>query len=280
LSGFFGKYFELRIAGGIAVCPRIAYNRKMLGPAVNAGVILICALAGVFFVRGIPARFEEILKKAIGLAIIYVGISGAFVNQLPLLLIMSLVAGALIGEAINIDLWFNKLGSWAEKKIDKGQRAEGREQRLDSENASLSPLLTSRSSFAKGFVQASVLFCSGAMAIVGSMQSGMDGNHEMLFAKTILDGSVAVIFGATLGIGVAFSAIPVFLYQGGIALLSMFIGGALSAETIREMAAVGNLVVAAIGFNFLEIKEIRVANLIPAIFIPLLYFSVKGLFYP
>jgi uncharacterized membrane protein YqgA involved in biofilm formation len=259
----------------------------MLGPVVNAVVIVICALAGAFFVRGIPRRFEEILKKAIGLAIIYVGISGAFVNQLPLLLIMSLVAGALIGEAVNIDLWFNKLGSWAEKKIDKGQRikrkeerGKRKEQRLDSENAPRSPLLTSRSSFAKGFVQASVLFCSGAMAIVGSMQSGLDGNHEMLFAKTILDGSVAVIFGATLGIGVAFSAIPVFLYQGGIALISMFIGGALSAETIREMAAVGNLVVAAIGFNFLEIKEIRVANLIPAIFVPLLYFSIKGLFFP
>ncbi|MDR3301940.1 MAG: DUF554 domain-containing protein [Spirochaetaceae bacterium] len=232
----------------------------MLGPLVNAVVIVICALVGAFFVRNIPARFEEILKKAIGLAIIYIGVSGALVNQLPLLLILSLVSGAIIGEAINIDRWFNKFGLWAERKIHGGTGGAG--------------------SFSKGFVQASILFCSGAMAIVGSMQSGFYGNHETLFAKTILDGSISIVFGATLGIGVAFSAIPVFIYQGGIALLSMFAGDALSAETIREMAAVGNLVVAAIGFNFLDIKEIRVANFIPAIFIPLVYFSARGLFFP
>jgi uncharacterized membrane protein YqgA involved in biofilm formation len=232
----------------------------MLGPTVNAVVIVLCALVGAFFVRGTPPRFEEILKKAIGLAIIYIGVSGALVNQLPLLLIMSLVLGAIIGEAINIDAWFNRFGVWAERKIPAGRGSAG--------------------SFSKGFVQSSILFCSGAMAIVGSMQSGFSGNHETLFAKTILDGSISIVFGATLGIGVAFSAIPVFLYQGGIAIFSMLAGDALSAETIREMAAVGNLVVAAIGFNFLDIKEIRVANFIPAIFIPLVYFSAQGLFFP
>jgi uncharacterized membrane protein YqgA involved in biofilm formation len=235
----------------------------MLGPAVNALVIVVCALAGTFLARGIPRRFEEIVTKAIALATIYIGLKGAFDNQHPLLLIMSLVIGAIVGEAINLDRWMHRLGDWAERKISRKQ----------------SPQPTVRS-FSKGFVQASILFCSGAMAIVGSMQSGFYGNHETLFAKSVLDGTISIVFGAALGIGVAFAAIPVFLYQGGIALVAMFAGAGLSAEIIREMSAAGSLLIAAIGFNFLEIKEIRIANLIPAVFVPLIYFSCKGLLFP
>ena len=153
----------------------------MLGPIVNTVVIIVCGLAGTFLIRGIPERIEEILKKAIGLAIIYVGIKGAMDNQRVLLLIMSLVAGALIGEIINIDKLMNRLGSWAEKKL--GMAGE------DSPR---------KGSFAKGFVSASILFCTGSMAIVGSMQSGLAGNHETLFAKSILDGSISIVFGASM----------------------------------------------------------------------------------
>jgi uncharacterized membrane protein YqgA involved in biofilm formation len=132
-------------------------------------------------------------------------------------------------------------------------------------------------SFSKGFVSASILYCSGSMAIVGSIQSGPAGNHEILFAKSILDGAISIVFAASLGIGVAFSAIPVFIYQAGIALAAMGVRDLLSPDIIREMSAVGNLLVAAIGFNFLGVKEIRVANLIPAIFIPLVYMSIEAL---
>jgi uncharacterized membrane protein YqgA involved in biofilm formation len=230
----------------------------MTGPLVNAAVIVVCAIAGCFLIRGIPPRFEEILKKAIGLAIVYIGISGAMENQRVLLLIMSLVAGAVIGELINIDALMNRFGAWAEKKLYAGR-----------ENAA-------PGSFSRGFVSASILFCTGSMAIVGSMQSGLRGNHEILFAKSILDGSIALVFGASMGMGVAFSALPVLVYQGGIVLLARAASGFLSDEIVREMSAVGSLLIAGIGFNFLSIKEIKVANLIPAIFIPCLVIGLAG----
>jgi uncharacterized membrane protein YqgA involved in biofilm formation len=232
-----------------------ALRKKVLGPVVNAAAIVICSLVGVFLVRGIPDRFEETIKKAIGLSIIYVGVKGALDNQRVLLLIMSMVAGAIIGELLNIDKLMNRLGSWAEQRLGMGKNGER--------------------SFSKGFVAASILYCSGSMAIVGSIQSGLQGNHEILFAKSILDGAISIVFGASMGIGVAFSAIPVLLYQAAIALAAMAVKDLLTASIIREMSAVGSLLVAAIGFNFLGVKEIRVANLIPAIFIPWVYMGLE-----
>ena len=232
----------------------------MLGPVVNAVVIVICSLVGIFLVRGIPSRFEEIIKKAIGLSVIYVGIKGALDNQRVLLLIMSMVAGAAVGELINIDALMNRLGMWAERRLGGGKAGAD-----------------DKRSFSKGFVSASILYCSGSMAIVGSMQSGLTGNHEILFAKSILDGAISIVFGASMGIGVTFSALPVLIYQGGIALAAIAVRNLLTPDIIREMSAVGSLLIAAIGFNFLGVKEIKVANFIPAIFIPLLYMSIEGL---
>jgi uncharacterized membrane protein YqgA involved in biofilm formation len=230
----------------------------MTGPLVNAAVIVVCALAGCFLIRGIPPRFEEILKQAIGLAIIYVGIKGAMENQRFLLLILSLVAGSVIGELINIDALMNRFGAWAERKLYSGGK----------DSASVS--------FSKGFVSASILFCTGSMAIVGSMQSGLQGKYELLFAKSILDGSISLVFGASMGIGVVFSALPVLVYEGCLVLLARAASVFLSADIIREMSAAGSLLVAAIGFNFLSTKEIKVANLIPAIFIPWLVIGLFG----
>jgi uncharacterized membrane protein YqgA involved in biofilm formation len=236
----------------------------MLGPLVNAAVVVVCALAGSFLIRGIPDRFEEIVKKAIGLSIVYVGIKGALESQRMLLLIMSMVGGSVIGELVNIDRLMNRFGLWAEKKlgVDKAGAAPGGK--------------PSKKSFSKGFVSASIIFCTGSMAIVGSLQSGLQGNHDTLFAKSILDGSISLVFGASLGVGVAFSAIPVLVYQGGIVLASMAIRDYLTPDVIREMSAVGSLLIAAIGFNFLNPEgrgEIRVANLIPAMFIPWVYLA-------
>ncbi|MDR0599432.1 MAG: DUF554 domain-containing protein [Treponema sp.] len=236
----------------------------MLGPVVNAVTVVVCSLLGRFIIRGIPGRFEDTLKRGIGLAIIYVGIRGALDNKRVLLLIMSLVTGALLGELIDIDRWMNRLGLWVERKLLRGRTGNG-----------------AGGSFARGFVSASVLFCSGSMAIVGSMQSGLMGNNETLYAKSILDGSISIVFAASLGAGVAFSAIPVLIYQGGIALLAMAVKDLLTPPVINEMSAVGNLLVAAIGFNFVCLRdggEIKVANLIPAIFIPWIYMTAEGFF--
>ncbi|MDR0645377.1 MAG: DUF554 domain-containing protein [Treponema sp.] len=236
----------------------------MLGPVVNALTIVVCSLLGCFIVRGIPFRFEEIVKKGMGLAIVYLGIKGAMENRYVLLLIMSMVIGAVIGELVNIDRLMNSLGRWAgnqffSKKETETQRSEKQE------------------TFAKGFVSASILFCTGSMTIVGSMQSGLQGNHEMLFAKSILDGTMSLVFGASMGIGVMFSAFTVLVCEGGVALAASVIKRLLTMEIITEMSAVGSLIIAAIGFNFFEIKEIRVANLIPAIFVPWVWFVIADI---
>jgi len=243
----------------------------MLGPLVNALTIIICSLVGCFLVKGIPQRFEEHILKALGLAILFVGFRGAFENQNMLLLIMSMAIGAVIGELINIDKWMNRFGLWAEKRL-------GMDKKPEPESLTEIPDGRQKRSFSKGFVSASILFCTGSMAIVGSMQSGLQGNHEILYAKSILDGCLSLIFSASFGIGAAFSALPVLLYQGSIALAAHAVGSYLTADIIREMSAVGSLVIAGIGFNFLGVKEIKVANLIPAIFIPLIWLTLKGLF--
>lgn len=231
----------------------------MLGPIVNAVAIVICSLVGMLlaksFGKSIPDRFQETIMKGLGLTVIYIGISGSLQSKESLVMILSIVLGAIIGEILNIDRGMRWLGDWTEKKLG-----------------------FSGGGFTKGFVSATIIFCTGSMAIVGAMESGLMGDHQMLFAKSILDGTICIVFAYRMGIGVAFSAVPVLLYEGAIALISMGAAGFIPDPIIVEMSATGSLVVAAIGFNFLDIKEIRVANLIPAVFMPWLIMSIQGLF--
>jgi uncharacterized membrane protein YqgA involved in biofilm formation len=245
----------------------------MLGPLVNAAVIVVCAVIGSFLIRGIPDRFEEILKKAIGLSIVYVGIKGAMDSERMLLLIMSMVVGSVVGELFDIDKWMNRFGRWVEKKLGL---SPAQAPAPESPAGSSPGGTASKRNFSQGLVSASIIFCTGSMAIVGSLQSGLQGNHETLFAKSILDGSISIVFGASLGIGTAFSALPVLFYQGGIVLASQALRDYLTPEIIREMSAVGSLLIAGIGFNFLSVKEIKVANLIPGIFFPWAYLALTG----
>jgi len=234
----------------------------MLGPFVNALTIVACSFVGCFLVRKIPERFEDHIKKACGLAIFFVGIKGALENQNIVLLILSMLIGSVIGEIINIDKWMKKFGVWAEHKLGMNKPVNGGAE------------VSSTHGFSRGFVAASILFCTGSMAIVGSIQSGIQGNHEILFAKSILDGFISLVFAASMGIGVAFSAVSVFVYQGAIVLGAQTAGEYLTPEIIREMSAAGSLIIAGIGFNFLDIKEIKVANMIPAVFIPLVWLLI------
>jgi uncharacterized membrane protein YqgA involved in biofilm formation len=246
----------------------------VLGPLVNAAVVVVCALVGFFLIRGIPYRFEEIVKKAAGLSSVYMGIKGAMDGERILLLIMSMVVGAIIGELIDIDKWMNHFGTWVEKKLGFSPKAAAD---VETQEIPIPDRIVSGRNFSKGFVSASIIFCTGSMAIVGSIQSGLQRNHEILFAKSILDGAMSIVLGASLGIGVAFSALSVLVYQGGIVLASQAIRDYLTPEIIREMSAVGSLLIAAIGFNFLSVKEIKVANLIPGIFIPWIYLAGKDI---
>lgn len=226
----------------------------LTGVIVNCIAIVICSLAGTFFVKGIPERFHQILTKALGLSIVFIGISGALENENVMLLIICMVVGSLMGEAINIEGGMNRLGQYVEHRLGFGP-----------------------GDFSKGFVSASVLFCTGSMAIIGALNSGLMNDHDMLFAKAILDGTISVVFASTMGIGTAFSALPVLLYEGGLAVGSSLFRDFLTQDMIREMSAVGSLLIAAIGFNFLQIHTIKVANMIPAIFLPCVYYWGIGL---
>jgi hypothetical protein len=226
----------------------------MLGTIVNTSTIIVGSLIGLLFRGGIPKKFNNIIMHGIGLAVVLIGIKTALKTDDILIVIISLAIGSLVGELLRIEDRLEWLGNRLGSALSK-----------DSEGVS------------KGFVSASLLYCVGAMAIVGSMESGLSGNHQTLFAKSILDGIGSVIFASTLGIGVLFSAASVFVYQGLITLTASSIKQFLVPEVVSQMSAVGGLLILAIGIGLLEIKRIKIGNMLPAIFIPLAYYAIKHL---
>ena len=229
----------------------------MLGTVVNTIVVLIGSLIGLFLKGGISKRFEDSIMKALGLSVLWIGISGSLKSTDTLLLILSLVIGVIVGEVIDLDQALNKLGQKIEDKLAKNKKDKG--------------------GIAEGFVAASLLFCVGAMAIVGAIQSGLEGNHEILFVKSMLDGITAVIYTSTMGIGVAFSAVAIFIYQGMITLASGFLGSVLVESQITNIGAIGSVLIIALGLNMLEITKMKVANFLPAIVVPMIYYIVQSL---
>ncbi len=229
----------------------------MLGTIVNAVAIISGSLTGLLFSKGIPDNYKEIVLNGIGLSVILIGLKSAFVSDNLMIVILSIVIGSLIGEFIKIEAKLDRLGLFLEKKVAAKSK--------NGEN----------SNFAKGFVTSSLVFCVGSMAIVGSLESGLTGNHQTLYAKAILDGITSIIFSSTMGIGVIFSSVAVFLYQGAITLSAAFMKTYLVPETVQHMTSVGGLLIAAIGLNMLGITKIRVGNMIPAIFMPLFYFIIS-----
>lgn len=226
----------------------------MLGTVVNTFAIVAGSLAGLLFRGGIPARYSETVFHSVGLAVILVGLRGAFKADNLLLVIASLAVGSLAGEFCRIEAHLERLGGWIGRRLAMGQ--EG---------------------VAQGFVTASLVYCVGAMAVVGSLESGLAGNHQTLFAKSILDGITAVIFASTLGVGVIFSAVSVLIYQGAITMAAAYLKPLLVPTVVAEMSAVGGLLIVAIGFNILDIKKTRVGNMLPAIFVPLVVFALQRL---
>ena len=221
----------------------------MLGVWANPIVVIIGALVGTLLRGGIPERFRRILTQGLGLCVTLIGISGAIGTQNVLVVILSIVVGAILGEAIGIEEGLGRFGGWAQKKIAR----------------------PGDTGFGQGMVSATLLFCVGSMAVVGSLEAGLNNNPDTLLAKTALDGVSSVVFASTMGIGVAFSAIPLLLYQGGIALLAGVVGPYLSEAVVVEMSATGSLLILGLGLNMLEVtgdKPIKVGNLLPAIFMP------------
>lgn len=224
----------------------------MLGTIVNFFAVLAGGLIGVNIKHGLKDNYKKIIMDGLSLVVIVIGLTSALDSNNILIVIFSVVLGSLLGEVLKIDKRLNTLGDTLEQKLGRGD-----------------------ANFSKGFVTASLIYCVGAMAIVGSLESGLTGNHSTLFAKSVIDGITAIVFASTLGIGVAFAAFSVLAYQGTITLLASLLNNVLTDTVTIEMSAVGGLLIIAIGINILGIKEIKVSNMLPAIFFPLIFYMIK-----
>lgn len=230
----------------------------MIGTLINCLAIVLGSAIGLLLRRGMKESISRTVMQGVGLSVMLIGISGAIQTANTLLVILSMVIGGVLGALLNIDARMNRLGEWAQRRLTR-----------DGSEAN---------TFAQGFVTASLVYCVGAMAVVGALDSGIRGDHTTLIAKAALDGITAIIFTSSLGIGVMLSAVPVLVYQGAIALLGNAIAPLLSDAVITEMSAVGGLLIMAIGINMALDKDIKVANLLPAILIPFLYYPIAQLF--
>ena len=231
-----------------------------LGTIVNFAVVLILGTLGSFLKRGIPKRITESIMSAMAICVIYIGIDGILETapdvsetapMLPnglfkvLVMIISMAIGTLIGELINLDKWMNKLGTVVASRM--------------SGNGS-------REDFAKGFANCSILFCVGAMTINGAIASA-SGNHDLLLTKSVIDGVSVLVMASSLGIGCAFSAFFLLLYQGSITFFAGFLVKILSAATLTYMSVTGSLIVILIGTNVLGITKVKTVNMVPAMFV-------------
>ena len=220
----------------------------MQGTLINTMAIILGSLVGVGLKGGIPDQYKETVIGAIGLSVLLIGAKSALQTDALLLVIVSLALGSLAGEMLRIENRLERLGRLI------GRRLAGSEEGV-----------------ANAFVTASLVFCVGAMAVVGSLESGLTGNHQTLYAKSLLDGVTSIVFASTLGIGVIFSALAVLIYQGTITLSAAYLKPFLTPTVIEQMTAVGGLLILAIGFNILGFKRLRIGNMLPAIAIPLIY---------
>lgn len=219
------------------------------GAVVNGAAVILGGIAGCILKRGIPKRMGDTVMKAMALYVMYIGISGALDGENTVVEIISLALGTVIGEALDLDKRINQLGDWLALVVKT----------KDNEV-----------SIANGFVSCSLLICVGAMAIVGSIQSGINGSHDILIAKSIIDCVAAVVMAATLGIGVAFAGVLVLLYEGLLTLCATFIEPVLTTAIMNEMNCVGSVLIIGIGINMISKDKIRVMNCVPAVFLPIL----------
>ncbi|MDY0374478.1 MAG: DUF554 domain-containing protein [Desulfobacterium sp.] len=226
----------------------------MLGTIVNAVAIIAGGFLGLLFRGGIPEKYNRTIMNAISLAVLVIGIKGALKSDDLLVVIFSLAFGSLLGEMARIEERLESLGKSLERRFAKNDKG-----------------------FYQGFITSTLLFCVGSMAIVGSLESGLTGDHQTLFAKSALDGITSIILGSTFGIGVAFSSGPLFIYQGAITMAAVLIKPLLTPQVVTQMSSVGGVLIMAIGFNLLGTAKIRIGSMLPAVFLPLVWFALKTL---
>jgi hypothetical protein len=215
---------------------------SVTGTLVNTGAVVAGSLLGVMIGKRLPDRVKTIVMQALGLSVVLIGLQMALSGTRPLLVIGSLLLGAVTGELMDVEGRIAAVGEWLKRRF----RSES-------------------STFVQGFVTASVLYCTGAMVIVGSIRDGTVGDPSILYVKSLLDGVASIAFASSLGSGVAFSALSVFLVQGSITLLASKLAFLQGPGVIEAVTATGGLLILGIGINILEIKQIRVGNLVPAL---------------
>ena len=219
------------------------------GALVNFILVIIGGSLGMLFKRGIPDRLRDTLMKGMALCVLYIGISGLFEENInPLVAVLSLGVGSALGELIDLDGLVNRFAAFIEGKISRG-KAEGR--------------------LAEGFVSATLLFCVGAMTVVGSIDSGISGDNTTLYSKSLIDCISAAVFASSLGGGVVLAAFPVLFIEGALTLLAAVVAPILTARAVAHMSVIGSLLIIAISLNMMGITKIKVMNILPAVFIPL-----------
>jgi uncharacterized membrane protein YqgA involved in biofilm formation len=222
----------------------------LLGSLVNSAAIVLGGSIGLALKKGLSERLANAVMNALALCVLYIGISGMLKGENILITILSMVAGTLVGDGLQLDKKINQLGDTIEKMVAS-----------PNEGVSVS----------KGFVTASLLFCVGAMAIVGALQSGLTGNHDTLFAKSLIDGIAAIVMASSLGIGVLLSAGLILVYEGGISLFANVLAPLLTDSVINEMTCVGSLLIVGLALNMLKLTDLKIMNYAPAVFFPILF---------
>lgn len=221
----------------------------MVGVFANVATVIIGTVIGILIKKGLPKKIASAMTTATALAVMYIGINGMMSGEKTLVLVLSMVMGGVLGTALNLDGRISKLG----KRIENKFRKNG-----------------SQTLIAEGFVSATLLFCVGAMTVVGSLQAGISGNNETLFTKAILDFVSSIVLASTLGVGVILASVSVLVLQGSIVLLAQFAAPFLSNAVVAEMTCVGSVLIFALALNMLDITRIKLMNFVPAIFVPIL----------
>ncbi len=232
----------------------------MTGTIINVITVVIGGTLGTFLGARLPDKMRETVMHGLGLLVFVIGLQMALSSHNILIVMASILVGGLIGEAVGIQAWLDSLGRNLEQRFARGQRP--RELGVGGEAGK----------FTRGFVTASLVFCIGPLAILGSIQDGLIGDFNLLAIKSMLDGFAGLAFASTLGVGVAFAALTVFVYQGGISIISMLLGSAIGAVTrdtpwVIEMSATGGVLIMGIALLLLDLKQVRIANLLPAVLI-------------
>lgn len=222
------------------------------GAVVNFFTVIIGTLIGLLFKKGIPEKVKTTLMSGMALCVLYIGISGLFEDGTNIIIIITAMAiGSVIGELLDLDRLVNKLGENLEKKFSNGD-----------------------TKIADGFVTATLLFCVGAMTVVGSIDSGISGDNSTLYSKSVIDGIAAIALTSSMGIGVILSALSVLFIEGSITLLAVFVAPVLTETAVAHMSLVGSLLIISLSLNMLGLTKIKVMNYLPSIFLPLLICSV------